>query len=209
MEAAPPSSLLELPEATQAAVIEAAHNEAPVHGLTHNFYRYPARFSPTFVRAVIQAFTSVGDLVLDNHVGGGTTLVEALALGRDAAGIDISSLAHFVSAIKTTVYSKQDLERLKRWGEQLPDAINLRKWSIHFGEYADLGYYRHLEHPRRWPLRKAIEQAIGSAIKLGSPCLEAFGRCVILRTAQLALDGRQHSATVDEFRRPSGYTSRE
>ena len=37
------------------------------------------------------------DLVFDNHVGGGTTLVEALALGRDAIGIDISPLAEFLA----------------------------------------------------------------------------------------------------------------
>ena len=57
-------------------------------GLTHGFYKYPARFSPTFVRAAIEACTQPGDLVLDNHVGGGTTLVEALALGRHGVGVD-------------------------------------------------------------------------------------------------------------------------
>jgi DNA modification methylase len=70
-------------------------------GLTHNLYRYPARFSPYFVRAAIEEFTRPGDLVFDPFMGGGTTLVEASVLGRKAVGIDINSLAVFVSKAKT------------------------------------------------------------------------------------------------------------
>ena len=62
-----------------ARLIEAARDASPIAGLTHNFYRYPARFSPKLVRAAIEAFTAPGDLVLDPFVGGGTTLVEAIA----------------------------------------------------------------------------------------------------------------------------------
>jgi DNA modification methylase len=72
-------------------IAPAARDEAPVSGYTHNFYRYPARFSPKFVRAVIKAFSEPGDLVLDPFMGGGTTLVEALAQGRSAIGVDIRS----------------------------------------------------------------------------------------------------------------------
>ena len=51
----------------------------PVVGYTHNFYRYPARFSPLFARATIEAFSRSGDVVLDPFMGGATTLVEARA----------------------------------------------------------------------------------------------------------------------------------
>ncbi|SRR5216684_124112 len=88
--------LLRLPEAVQLALINGARDAEPVCGLTHGFYKYPARFSPKFARAAIETFTEPGDLVLDPHVGGGTTLVEAFAAGRDAIGIDISELAEFV-----------------------------------------------------------------------------------------------------------------
>jgi DNA methylase len=71
--------LLRLSRTVQAALVAGARDNEPVHGLTHGFYKYPARFSPIFARAAIEAFTQPGDLVLDNHVGGGTTLVEALA----------------------------------------------------------------------------------------------------------------------------------
>ena len=41
---------------------------------------------------------------------------------------------------------------------------------------------------------------MASAVRLGPPRLEAFGRCVVLRAAQWALDGRSGHTTVDEFR---------
>lgn len=64
------------------ALLEALYSESPVSGLTHSFYRYPARFSPQFARTAIEAFTQPGDTVFDPFMGGGTTVVEALALGR-------------------------------------------------------------------------------------------------------------------------------
>ena len=178
--------LVELTETAQVALVEGARDAEPVRGLTHGFYKYPARFSPAFVRAAIRTFTKSGDLCLDPHVGGGTTLVEALANGRNAIGVDISPLAAFVAKVKSTVFSEAEIETLDRWCARLPNAIDIRKSSTSFSDYADLGYYKHLDHPSRWRLRKAIEQGIASAITLGSPRLEFFGRCVVLRTAQRA-----------------------
>ena len=83
MRRSPRHRYLRVSAETQAALIAGACDAEPVKGLTHGFYKYPARFSPQFVRAAIEAFTRKRDLVLDPHVGGGTTLVEARALGRD------------------------------------------------------------------------------------------------------------------------------
>ncbi|MES0061467.1 DNA methyltransferase [Mesorhizobium sp. M0041] len=200
MDDAVQPSFIDLDANAEAALIAGARFAEPVKGLTHGFYKYPARFSPAFVRATIEVFTKPGDLVLDNHVGGGTTVVEAIAAGRHAVGVDISSLAEFVSSVKATVFSDAELEELSVWAKQIPDEIDLRKESIHFGDYAELGYYKHLEHKSRWRLRKAIEQGMASAIALGEPRLEAFGRCVVLRTAQWALDGRRSLPSIGEFR---------
>lgn len=52
----------------------AVYEQAPVEGWTHGFYRYPARFSPEFARAVIRQLSKKGDLVLDPFVGGGNTI---------------------------------------------------------------------------------------------------------------------------------------
>ena len=136
-----------------------ARDREPVRGLTHGFYKYPARFSPAFARAAIETFTQPGDLVLDNHVGGGTTLVEALALGRDAIGVDISPLAEFVATVKTTVFDEAELERLSTWARRAAKAVHMHKTSRYFAGYAELGYYKHLDHSSRWRLRKAIEQS--------------------------------------------------
>lgn len=181
-------------------MIAAARDGQPVNGLTHNFYRYPARFSPTFVRSVIQTFTRPGDLILDPHVGGGTSLVEALALGRHAVGVDISALAEFVASVKTTVYKQEELDELEVWAARLPKLVNVHRPSVYFESYAEQGYYKHLDDFSRWRIRKAIEQALGTAIRLRPERLEAFARCVVLRTAQWALDGRRHLPTVAEFR---------
>ena len=77
------------------ALVESVHDSKSVCGLTHEFYRYPARFSPRFARTVIEAFTEHGEVVYDPFMGGGTTLVEGMALGRRALGTDINSLAVF------------------------------------------------------------------------------------------------------------------
>jgi DNA methylase len=195
-----PGLLQKLSLAAQRALVAGARNANPVNGLTHGFYKYPARFSPAFVRAAIETFTEPGDLVLDPHVGGGTTLVEALATGRHAVGIDISTLAEFVSRVKTRIYSEAELDSLEKWSRRIAGAIDIRGRITPFAEHAALGYYKHLDHPRRWRLRKAIEQGLWSAIRLGTPRLEAFGRCAVLRTGQWALDGRDKQATIDDFR---------
>jgi hypothetical protein len=191
---------LTLPAAAEAALIAGARDVTPVKGLTHGYYKYPARFSPTFVRAAIETFTMPGDTCLDPHVGGGTTLVEALALGRSGIGVDISTLAEFVSGVKTIVYSKADLTRLESWVSRIGKAIDIKKPSARLHDYAEMGYYKHLGHSSRWRLRKAIEQGIASAVRLSDARLEAFGRCSVLRTAQWALDGRKKVASMDEFR---------
>lgn len=200
-------SVDDLPEEAQAALVAAARDGSPVRGLTHGYYKYPARFSPTFANATIKAFTKPGDLVLDPHVGGGTTLVEALACGREAVGVDISSLAEFITNVKCTVYSEAELEALERWAGKIAASVDIHKPSIAISDYQELGYYKHLDHPLRWRFRKAIEQSIAAAIKLGTPRLEAFGRCVVLRSAQWALDGRSKRATIEDFRRTLAETA--
>jgi hypothetical protein len=200
---------LDLTQQCEAAFIASARDTEPVRGLTHGFYKYPARFSPVFVRAAIGTFTRPGDLVLDNHVGGGTTLVEALASGRHAVGVDISTLAEFVARVKTTIFAEAELEKLEAWSKRIFGVVGLRKSSIHFADYAEAGYYKHLDHPSRWRLRKAIEQALGAAIRLHDHRLESFGRCVVLSTAQWALDGRANLPSVGDFRDCLGFTATE
>lgn len=70
----------------------------------HEFYRYPARFSPHFARAAIEAFTEPNELVIDPFAGGGTAVVEAQRSRRRSIGADINSLATFVTQAKVAVH---------------------------------------------------------------------------------------------------------
>jgi hypothetical protein len=183
-----------------ARLIEAARDASPIAGLTHNFYRYPARFSPKLVRAAIDAFTEPGDLVLDPFVGGGTTLVESMVSGRHAIGADISSLATFVSEVKTTIYSEDELARLKHWAEGIAEGVNIWSPVARDDHYEDAGYTKHLDSAANWRLKKAIEQVLATARKLKPLRIEAFARCVLLRTSQWALNGRKKLPTINDFR---------
>src|SRR2546425_5884094 len=85
----------------KASLLSKAHTE----GKTHNFYHYPARCSHDVARAAIEAFSKPGDWVLDPFMGGGTTVIEGLSLGRRVIGTDVNALAHFVSDVRTTPLS--------------------------------------------------------------------------------------------------------
>lgn len=179
---------------------EAARDAGRVKGLTHEFYRYPARFSPKFVRAAIGAFTEPGDWVIDPFVGGGTTLVEAMAMGRNAVGIDISSLSTFICDAKTQILSENEVAAFNRWMDRIDTIINIHAPSMRHSDYADAGYYRNLEGPLFWRLRKAIEQILSSVQRLRLEGSRILARCVVLRSAQWALDSRKSRPTVPEFK---------
>jgi DNA methylase len=183
-----------------AELISGARDSNPVSGLTHNFYRYPARFSPAFVRAAIDAFTKPGDWVLDPFAGGGTTLVEAIASGRNAIGVDISSLATFISEAKTLLLDECELDCLRRWTERLGEIINIHGPAPRFSNYADAGYYRNMEAAPYWRLRKAIEQVLASIARLRAERSHTLARCILLKTAQWALDARKTLPTIAQFR---------
>src|SRR5437667_125788 len=68
----------------------AAQDRETVTGWTHNFYRYPARFSPRFAATAIEVFSRPGETVLDPYVGGGTVVVESLVAGRRVVGNDLN-----------------------------------------------------------------------------------------------------------------------
>ncbi len=58
---------------------------------------YRGNWSPYIPRNLLLRYTKPGDLVLDQMVGSGTTLVECRLLGRDAIGVDINPDAVMVA----------------------------------------------------------------------------------------------------------------
>ncbi len=180
--------------------LEAVHDDKPVRGLTHCFYRYPARFSPRFVRTVIEAFTKYGDVVFDPFMGGGTTLVEAHVMGRRAVGTDINSLAVFVSKVKTTPLSDYDLSDIGAWMKYAQDWMNLRNPPSRATEWMGLGYQRNINGKKTWPMRKSLELILSKVDMLKKEDHKNFIRCVLLRTAQWALDCRKEIPSAKQFR---------
>jgi len=55
--------------------------------------KYRGNWSPYIPRNVLLRYSVEGDTILDQFAGGGTTLVEAKLLGRNAHGVDISPAA--------------------------------------------------------------------------------------------------------------------
>lgn len=181
-------------------IAAAAKDKTRVRGWTHNFYRYPARFSPVFARSVIETYSEPGDWVIDPFVGGGTTLVEAMALGRNSLGIDVSALATFVCRAKTLVLSDRDIRSFEAWQSRIPQTVNMRGPSNRCDTYSKAGYYRNLEGNELWRIRKGIEQSLASAQTLHPSTSEILARCAVLRTAQWALDGRKTRPSIPAFR---------
>ena len=182
-------------------LVAGIHDQEPVNGLTHSFYKYPARFSPSFARQIILAFSQPGDLVFDPFMGGGTTLVEACALGRRALGTDINSLAVFLAETKTSMFSRAELRHLRSWAYSLIPKLNLRRRSVHARDWADLGYQRNINGRSTWPIRKTLELALRAVQQLESESEQKFARCALLRTAQWALDCREDVPSAWEIRK--------
>jgi hypothetical protein len=178
-------------------LLNAVKDQAPVVGLTHTFYRYPARFSPSFARAAIVSYTRPGDVVLDPFVGGGTTVVEAAALGRIGIGNDISSLATFLSTVKSRLYKPRQLRRVRLWIDDIDLDLRRPSPSLSHGQLDH--YQKHLHAPETWRLRKVIELALAQLAVL-EPREQLFARCVLLRAGQWALDCRTDLPTVPGFR---------
>jgi hypothetical protein len=177
-----------------APVVLALSSKARVSGGLHRYYRYPARFPPDFAREAITAFTHPGDVVLDPFMGGGTSAVEALALGRKFIGVDVNPISYFVSKVKTTPLSDRDASILFDWAEDSspfgpPDR----------GHALDRGWPVALRNTPWW-LRRQIGSQLETSKRLSNQRQVDFARCSILRTAQWALDNRSRLATAAEFR---------
>ena len=160
----------------------AFHSTAKVQGYTHDFYKYPARFSPHFVRFFLNALTEPGDYVLDPFMGGGTTIVEASASGRRAVGSDINCLARFVTKVKTTPLSKQDISAIRSWIRdvrttiaKLPTSAGLQEMPVCNMPIATYSFFK---------------AATGLVNNLQFPRRRHFARCAVLRVGQWALDAK-------------------
>lgn len=176
-------------------LVSAANDRGVVSGLTHNLYRYPARFSPTFARAAIETFTEPGDIVIDPFVGGSTTLVEALSLGRHSIGVDVNELSLFLARVKTSLHTEKELRAVRRWAKFAISNLSPAKPVERDLVWREAGYQENLP----WRFRKVAEQALNRTHRLPKN-LQPMARCIILRTLQWAVDCKRSLPTAAEFR---------
>ena len=163
--------------------LEAVFEQSRVTGMPHEIYRYPARFSPRFAREAILSFTDTGDFVLDPFCGGGTTISEAIALGRRAAGIDINALATFLNRTKTTPLSLHDIRAIRSWAKRLSSAGAVK--MVAKGRFdSGVAPVKHLTHGTH----AFFNSVLYRINKLARRRQQEFVRLVLLATGQAALD---------------------
>ena len=182
-----------------ATLREAAMDSSPITGLTHTFYRYPARFPPSLAATAIRLFSQEGDVVLDPFVGGGTTVVEAYALRRAGVGCDISPLATFIGEAKTTLLSPEELDCVTHWRDTVVPTLKYHQ-PLATDEAACPTRTRNLATPFTKHLKKIIALSLAHLPDVCVPRVRAFVRCAVLNTAQWALDGRLTFPTATAFR---------
>jgi hypothetical protein len=179
----------------------AAIDQSRVSGLTHRFYRYPARFSPKFAGVAIDLFSNPGDLVLDPYMGGATTIVEALVRKREVIGSDVNSLSMFLGRVKTTALTPQDRSALIAWANDIVPSLSYWFTPNDLSDYICERRTHNLNLPQARPIKKVIALALRTLDdKLPSTASREFARCALLNASQLFLNGRKSRATVEEFR---------
>jgi DNA modification methylase len=82
--------------------------------LTHGFHPYASKYIPQIPFNLVSKLSNKNDLVLDNFLGSGTTLVECKLLGRNSIGVDINPLACLISKVKSTNLSDRELQNILR-----------------------------------------------------------------------------------------------
>ena len=78
---------------------------------------------PSIARGVIARFSRPGDLVVDPFCGSGTVLVEAMASGRAAIGVDASPLGVAIAETRTTVLGEAGRAQLVAEARRIAEEV--------------------------------------------------------------------------------------
>jgi len=178
----------------------AARDRSPIVGYTHNFYRYPARFSPKFAAAAIECFSKPGDLVCEPYMGGGTAVVQALVMGRHVVGNDLNSLSSFITKVKVTPLNRTEINAVMAWAENVVPTLTYWRSRRPLTRHLSAPETKNLGLVRGRFIKKVIAAGLASLGELPTRDAQDFVRCVLLRVSQWALDGRETHTSLAEFR---------
>jgi hypothetical protein len=155
-----------------------------IKGLTHDLYRYPARFSAELAAAIIDQFSRPGDVILDPFMGAGTTAVEALGRGRRVVGFDINPLAVLLADVKTTPLRRTQYRELERWAAMTKTV----------GSLPDLD-----DRTRNAPpeIVEWFRPRLANAATLSDQRLRNAARALLVDVGQRSMDGRSQPVGPD------------
>ena len=79
----------------------------------HRWHAYKEGFSPSFVKDfILKHSTSEDDIVFDPFGGVGTTVLSANEVNRFAISLEVNPFSNFVSEVKNSVYTKEEIAEL-------------------------------------------------------------------------------------------------
>lgn len=131
-------------------------------------------------------------------MGGATTIVEAIARGRQAVGCDVNTLAVFIARAKTNAVSERDRAALKTWADRVVPSLSYWLSPSDLEEFVCPQRTQNLTMPSARPIKKVLALALRSLSGL-SEAATSLARCALLNAGQWALNGGGQP-TLNEFR---------
>jgi hypothetical protein len=106
----------------------------------HRFHPYFAMCPPPLARRAIEEYSMPGDLVVDPFCGAGVTLVEAMIAGRHSIGVDVLSMARFITKVKTTVVHVP-LDEAMAFAERAAELAQLASLKVDLSRIYNVDYW--------------------------------------------------------------------
>src|SRR5919198_1583283 len=120
----------------------------------HRLHPYLGKFIPQLVEVLLGRYLPRGGRVLDPFAGSGTTLVQALESGLDAAGADIAAFNCLLMRVKTARYNEFTLEK------ELRDAVGRLERTCPSDSHSDSHSAMASSYVRNWYAPRAAGELL-------------------------------------------------
>lgn len=157
------------------------------HSSTHGLHPYPAKFIPHIPRALIEAYTNRGDVVIDPMCGSGTSVVEATLNGRVGLGGDINPISTLIARAKTLRMSELQFEELEAFARVVDAAADSSPRAV------DLPDFRNRDHWFSETAAAALAECVALVGSIADQDVRTVARCAL--SAIIVPVSRQDSET--------------